>query len=228
MSLSRFASIASHRLALVLAITVLLGCGDDTIEPPDLVLTVEIDPDDTVVLVGGTVQLTATVTDQDGNNVSQAVTWSTSSGTIATVGASTGLVTGVAEGTVMITATAGDASEQAMIAVTPEATFAADVQPIFTASCALANCHIAPDPQQGMDLSDGQAYANIVNVPSNESSLDRIEPGDPEASYLVHKIRGTQNSVGGSGVQMPAVGGPLPTATINLIRSWVRAGALNN
>ena len=128
----------------------------------------------------------------------------------------------------MITATAGDASEQATIAVTPEATFAADVQPIFTANCALSGCHLPPDPQQGMDLSAGEAYANTVNVPSMESSLDRIEPGDPEASYLVHKIRGTQSSVGGSGVQMPATGTPLPTATINVIRSWVRAGAQNN
>jgi len=227
MSITQFGS-RLHRRVLPLIIAALFTACGDTTDPTELILTVEIDPNDTVVLIGGTAQLSASVTDPNGNSVSQAVSWSSPNTSIATVGASTGLVTGVAEGTVMITATAGDASAQATIAVTPEATFAADVQPILTANCATTGCHVAPDPQQGMDLSAGQAYAAIVNVASNESSLDRIEPGNPEASYLVHKIRGTQGSVGGSGGQMPLGRTPLPTATINVIRSWVRGGAQNN
>jgi hypothetical protein len=106
--------------------------------------------------------------------------------------------------------------------------FAAQVQPIFTSNCALSGCHAGSNPAQGMNLSDGQAYANIVNVQSNESSLLRVKPGEPDESYLVHKIQGTQGSVGGSGGQMPLGGTPLTQAQIDLIREWITDGAPNN
>jgi hypothetical protein len=108
-------------------------------------------------------------------------------------------------------------------------TFAADVQPIFTASCAFSGCHGGASPAQGMNLSAGQAYANTVNVPSNElPGMDRIEPGDPDQSYLVNKIQGTQGDVGGSGQRMPLGGDPLSDTDINTIRAWITAGADNN
>src|SRR5438552_10792114 len=46
--------------------------------------------------------------------------------------------------------------------------FETDVQPIFTARCALPACHSGPFPTQGLNLSDGSAYADIVNVMSTE------------------------------------------------------------
>ncbi len=108
-------------------------------------------------------------------------------------------------------------------------TLAADVQPIFTANCAFSGCHGGASPAQGMNLSAGQAYANAVNVPSNElPGMDRIEPGDPDQSYLVNKIQGTQADVGGSGQRMPLGGNPLSDADINTIRAWITAGADNN
>ncbi|MGE0621496.1 MAG: CHRD domain-containing protein [Pseudomonadales bacterium] len=98
------------------------------------------------------------------------------------------------------------------------------VQAVFTASCALSGCHAGATPQEGMDLSAGQAYAAIVNVPSNQMpALDRIEPNDPDNSYLVRKIEGT-----GLLQRMPAGGPALPDATIQLIRDWVSAGTPNN
>jgi hypothetical protein len=106
--------------------------------------------------------------------------------------------------------------------------FAADVQPIFTNNCAFSGCHAGTNPAQGMNLSDGQAYANIVNVQSNESGLLRVKPGEPDSSYLVHKIQGTQGSVGGSGDQMPRGRTPLTQAQINLIREWITNGAEEN
>lgn len=107
--------------------------------------------------------------------------------------------------------------------------FADDIQPIFTANCTFSNCHDAVDPQLGQSLAPGRAYASIVNVRSVEApALDRVEPGDPAASYLVHKIEGTQGSVGGFGGRMPLGGGALPGAEIQLIRAWVEAGAPNN
>jgi hypothetical protein len=98
------------------------------------------------------------------------------------------------------------------------------VQQIFTANCAFGGCHGGGTPREGMSLVAGQSYADIVNVPSNQvPSLDRIEPGDPDASYLIDKIEGT-----GLLQRMPAGGDPLPPADIALIRAWVSAGAPNN
>ena len=106
--------------------------------------------------------------------------------------------------------------------------FKDDVQPIFSANCALSGCHLPPNPQQGQNLSTGVAFFNIVNVPSRElPSMNRVTPGDPNNSYLAHKIRGTQNSVGGSGATMP-IGGVLSAAEINTIVAWIQQGALNN
>ncbi len=95
---------------------------------------------------------------------------------------------------------------------------------IFTPSCALSGCHAGPSPQQGMNLSAGQAYAAIVSVPSTEvPSLLRVNPGKPDESYLVHKIAGTA-AVGG---RMPLGGPPLSDNLIQSMRDWIAAGALN-
>ena len=106
--------------------------------------------------------------------------------------------------------------------------FAGAVQPILTANCALSGCHAGASPAQGMNLSVGQAYANIVNVPSNESGLLRVKPSEPDSSYLVHKIQGTQGSVGGSGGRMPLGSAALSQTQIDAIRQWITDGAQNN
>ena len=106
--------------------------------------------------------------------------------------------------------------------------FAAAVQPILTANCALSGCHAGSSPAQGMNLSSGQAFANIVSVPSNESGLLRVKPSEPDSSYLVHKIQGTQSTVGGSGGRMPLGRAALSQAQIDIIRQWIADGAQNN
>lgn len=96
---------------------------------------------------------------------------------------------------------------------------------IFSPSCAVSGCHTGASPPQGLNLSAGQTFANVVDVPANEvPSLDRVEPGDPDASYLVRKVEGTA-SVGG---QMPLGGAPLSNAQMQAIRDWITAGAEDN
>ncbi|MGD2134623.1 MAG: hypothetical protein PVF27_00610 [Gemmatimonadales bacterium] len=108
-------------------------------------------------------------------------------------------------------------------------TLSGDVQPILTANCALSGCHAGSSPAQGMNLAEGQTHQNTVDVPSSEAAgVDRIEPGQPDESYLVHKIQGTQTSVGGSGSRMPLGGNPLTQEQIDLIRAWIADGAGNN
>ncbi|GAB4289847.1 MAG: hypothetical protein Kow0090_02740 [Myxococcota bacterium] len=95
--------------------------------------------------------------------------------------------------------------------------FATDVMPLFQIKC--AKCHIATD-FGGLKI----AYENLVNVPSTQSPLDRVEPGDTAASYLWHKLNGTQAEVGGSGVKMPK-GGSLTADELQLIKEWIEQGA---
>ncbi len=112
---------------------------------------------------------------------------------------------------------------------TDGACFARDIQPIFSNNCAFSGCHAGTAPQQGQNLSAGVAYANIVCVPSNERpGMMRVRPSEPDSSYLVHKIQGTQGTVGGSGGQMPLGGTPLTAQQISLIRAWITQGAKNN
>jgi len=108
-------------------------------------------------------------------------------------------------------------------------TLSGDVQPILTSNCAVANCHAAPDPVLGMNLSAGLSYASIVDVPSQEApALRRVRPSKPDSSYLVHKIQGTQGDVGGFGGQMPLGRTPLSADEIATIRAWIAAGAIDN
>ena len=50
--------------------------------------------------------------------------------------------------------------------------------------------------------------------------------GLPDDSYVWHKINGTQNSVGGSGVRMPKNSPPLNAQQKDLIEQWILDGAL--
>ncbi len=97
---------------------------------------------------------------------------------------------------------------------------------IFNLNCTFSGCHAGPNPQQGQDLSAGQAHANIVNVRSMENAnLFRVAPGDPDNSYLVWKIEGRDGIVG---VQMPRGRAPLPPEAIAAIRQWIADGAQDN
>ncbi|MBP7147483.1 MAG: hypothetical protein KBD01_08055 [Acidobacteria bacterium] len=109
-----------------------------------------------------------------------------------------------------------------------------DVQPIFTANCALAGCHdpLGAAGSAGLNLQAGAIYdpaLGIVGVASAQApGVLRVAPGDADASYLVHKLEGTQGSVGGEGERMPSGAEPLPDAAIAVIREWIDDGAPNN
>ena len=123
-------------------------------------------------------------------------------------------------------ACAGDGTGLELVSGTGQVTLSGDVQPIFTSSCALSGCHAGTNPQRGQNLSVGQTFANIVNVPAMElSTMNRVTPGEPDNSYLVHKVQGTHLAVGGTGFQMPLNRSPLTQTEIDLIREWIAAGA---
>ena len=100
-----------------------------------------------------------------------------------------------------------------------EATFASIQENVFTPRCTI--CHAGASAPQGLRLDEQNSYGLLVGVPSvQEPSLQRVEPGNPDDSYLIRKLEGT-----GSGARMPLDGTPLPQADIDVIRQWITDGA---
>ncbi len=109
----------------------------------------------------------------------------------------------------------------------PVLTGFAAVQAILTQNCAFGGCHAGSSPREGLNLSAGQAYANIVGVPASQvPRLDRVTAFNPDSSYVVLKLEGNAGLVGGVGTRMP-LGGSLTQAQIDTIRAWIAAGAPN-
>ena len=105
-------------LPVLAALLTLAACDGGTKATP--VDTVIIEADDSELAVGGTLQLTATAYDDDGNEITgRDVEWSVSNKAIATID-DNGLLTGVAAGPVSVTAEIGGESDtQAFVVVNP-------------------------------------------------------------------------------------------------------------
>jgi hypothetical protein len=92
---------------------------------------------------------------------------------------------------------------------------------------ACTNCHNAIGSRfNGLDLSPAVSYGNLVNVASRQRpSATRVVPGDPDSSYLIHKLEGGPNI---AGVRMPLNGPYLQEGQVLVIRRWIEIGAPNN
>lgn len=103
--------------------------------------------------------------------------------------------------------------------------FAAQVEPLLDATCAGNACHDSVMPAQDLDLTAGASYQALVNAASTQCA-DRllVAPSQPEASYLIDKLLGTNLC---SGSRMPK-NGSLTPAQIQIVTDWVREGALDN
>lgn len=91
---------------------------------------------------------------------------------------------------------------------------------VLTPAC--TTCHTGAAAPLGLRLDEGSSYAMLVNAPSTEvPSLMRVNPGNPDASYLIQKLEGRA----AVGARMPLNQPPLPQETINVIRQWITNGA---
>ena len=94
---------------------------------------------------------------------------------------------------------------------------------------ACTNCHtnIGRNPSGGLNLVAGISYASLVGVASTaKAGAVRVIAGDPDNSYLVHKLLGSSDIVG---VRMPRGTGPyLTDGQIMVIKRWIAVGAPNN
>ena|SRR5579863_9542144 len=92
---------------------------------------------------------------------------------------------------------------------------------VFTPIC--TRCHSGAAAPEGLQLDAGHSYALLVGVPSAEvPGFERVQPGDPDSSYLILKLEGASGIVGG---RMPFGGPYLPQSTIDVIRQWITNGA---
>jgi hypothetical protein len=99
---------------------------------------------------------------------------------------------------------------------------------IFTPTCAIPTCHNVAQGEHQMSLADGEAYASLVGVtPANfvasSAGLKRVDPGNPDNSFILKKLRG--ELVDGEGAQMPKDLKKLHHVNIDLIEEWIAAGA---
>ena len=79
----------------------------------------------------------------------------------------------------------------------------------------------------GVDLTSPGSYAQLVGVASVERpTLRRVAAGDPENSYMIHKLEGRPGIIG---TRMPRGTGPFLTdGQMQIIRRWIELGANND
>lgn len=85
-------------------------------------------------------------------------------------------------------------------------TFERDIKPLFVRKC--STCHQGDSPAAGLDLH------------ALESVLEVIEPGDPESSTLVRRIKGYDGLE-----RMPKGFKALEDAEIQMVEDWIAQGA---
>jgi hypothetical protein len=94
---------------------------------------------------------------------------------------------------------------------------------------ACTGCHtnVGRNPSGGLNLVSAVSYASLIRVASTaKPGAVRVIPGDPDNSYLVHKLEGRADIVG---VRMPRGNGPyLTDGQMLVIKRWIANGAPNN
>jgi mono/diheme cytochrome c family protein len=101
----------------------------------------------------------------------------------------------------------------------------AQVQPFLNFQCVA--CHLTGAESGGLNLEPGKTRDELLEE-SDGAPIPRVTPGDPEASYIVHKLRGTHLEVGGSGSLMPQGATSVSEELLALVERWVLQGALDN
>ena len=88
-------------------------------------------------------------------------------------------------------------------------------------------CHtdVGRNPSGGFNLRAEVAYSQLVNFPSRRPGVNRVAPGDPENSYILHKVEGRSDIVG---VRMPQGGPYLSEGQVLVLKRWIARGAPND
>jgi hypothetical protein len=137
---------------------------------------------------------------------------------------------------ITLTSVSCDQSVSSVAGPTPllEPTFSSIQAQIFESTdsagrlaCIVCHTNVGRNPSAQMNLTHDVAYDQIVNVASaRKAGAIRVIPGDPDNSYLVHKVEGLSDIVG---VRMPFSGPPyLTDGQILILKRWIAVGAPRN
>jgi hypothetical protein len=115
----------------------------------------------------------------------------------------------------------------------------AEIQAIFDSHCVVCHdaSHTGAPNYPAMPLTAGASYGAIFNTPAKETCggdsgvgvLHRVVPGNPESSYLWHKV---SEQTPCKGMRMPratsdaAPAEPLGETELFTIQTWIQQGAL--
>ena len=159
---------------------------------------ITLSADSASIGVGGTLQIEATIAPQDATN--KTVAWSVDDVAVATIDATSGLLTAVAEGTVTVTATAGDGS--GVTGLLDITVVAAAEPPDATLS------DLTIDVGTLTPSFDGATYAYTADVPDGTTTvMVTATPTDPGAGVAGDGTVDVSSGSGKSTVVVTAVDG---------------------
>jgi hypothetical protein len=92
--------------------------------------------------------------------------------------------------------------------------FQNSILPILVSNCAMSGCHDQQSAREGIILTD---YVQIINTGS-------VEPGNSKRSELYEAI----TNFNSDDIMPPSGYGSLSSVEINLIKTWIDQGAINN
>jgi len=176
------------------------------------VASVTVAPSTANIAITGTVQLTATPKDANGNPLTgRAISWSSSDNTIGTVNGS-GLVTGVAAGSVTITATSEGKSGTASVTVAGA--------PVASVTLAPASASLQAGQTQQLTATLKDANGNIltgrtVAWSSNNTSVATVSSSGLVTAKVAGSATITATSEGKSGTSALTVT-PVPVASVTV------------
>lgn len=101
------------------------------------------------------------------------------------------------------------------------------ILPILIANC--AGCHGGDAPLGELDLRSDGAHQRLLESSKQNTSLPLVDPGNPEGSYLIHKLRNnTASLMGTQPMPLDPVAGyrPLGAQELADIEQWITDGAL--
>lgn len=107
----------------------------------------------------------------------------------------------------------------------PPATFNDVYTKVLKLKCSGGYCHGGGLGGWSVTASESTTYAELVGPTSSRcTGLKKVEPGAPEKSSLYLKIRGGFDGVC-TGNKMPPSGTSVSATQLEMVRSWIAAGA---
>ena len=206
--------------AVVGALVAAQSCSSNCMNCPGAPDSLVISPRTPSVLPAHQVQLLAEVLDSKGRLLAgKRVHWQSLDPSLATVGDTSGLASGLAVGNARIVATFQGLVDTAPLAVVTTSTFRKQVYPILKATCGIGGCHVSGGPKPTMNADTTVLYTALTRTDSGY-----VTAGDTTMGKLLARIRGDTTAVMPPQQKLST----LAPGNYDLIAYWIAQGALNN